>query len=387
MAIRFVEASSASAAEPFEEAQLPLIGVLKLLREMLPWRSRLNPELSGLLPMEVTGLCHAAWEAVGKRAVKEGLPSPFSGFVVVRQLVLELAMDYVGEFCLSRGLRREMGLLDLEGIWRDVPAAIPEAEEPEPAAGDGAGACSLVRTPRSSDLLPYRLALLAKLLRRAAEAASQEKPAGFRYWPSDGSWMDLFELLHCPLRQRFVVAERAHQEEEAASEGGVSSPLISALLDHDDLLFAALTDLQCACVTLLTHPPALHARMFPPETDVAEAEAVLRGFQRAAFPPRLFAALLEAVDEELFLDYLISNETAALEYVTRTAKFLVWYLKGRGDEREGESEEEKKAVAEAGPFVVALGARLKGQVDRGLFPYDISPLLERVRKLREALGG
>lgn len=355
----------ASAAAPAEERELPLIGLLKLIREMLPWRSRLMPMLALGLCKEVKGLCRAAWEATGKGAVSDCLPSPFSGYVVARQLALELAMEYVGEVCASP---RDIAY-DFNALWRDVPIVIPEAEELEPSGDDDEGACSLVRKPRSSDLLPYRLAFLAKLLRRVAEAAANDD--GLLLWPLNGTWMELLSLVRC-----FMTAGRSHE-------------LISALVNHDDLLMGTLLDLQCACVALLTNPPTLIPRMFPPEVDIDEAQAALRGFQRTAFPPLVFLSLLQAVDEELFLDYLISNETSALEYLTRAVKFLVWHLGSNRDGqggKEGEGEQ-NEAVAKAAAFLVALGARLQGLVDRNLFPYDIRPLLERVRELREALDG
>lgn len=392
-AIRYVE-DPASVTAPAEERELPLIGILKLLRQMLPLRSRLVWDLARYLCLEVMGLCRATWEAAGKGAVSEGLPSPFSGYVVARQLALELAMEYVGEACASRRIG-DMEMYNFNALWQDVPVVILEAEESEPSTSndDYGGVCSLVRKPRSSDLLPYRLAFLAKLLRRVVETACETR--GVLGWPLSSAWWDLLSLVKCPLRVRFMTAGRSHEkecgDEEEVSSGGVSSPLISALLDHDDLLFGTLTDLQCACVALLTNPPTLRPRMFPPdEVDIDEAQAALREFQWTTFPPVVFASLLQAVDEELFIDYLISNETSALEYVTRAVKFLVWHLGRRmrdGREGEGGEGEPNEAVAEAAAFLVGLGARLQGMVDRNLFPYDISPLLERVRELREALDG
>lgn len=390
MAICYVE-DPASAAAPAEERELPLICLLKLHREVLPWRSRLIPDLALGLCMDVTGVFHKAWEAAGKGAVSEGLPSPFSGYVVARQLALELATEYVGEVCASRRIG-DKEMYSLDALWRDVPAVIPEAEEPDPSGDDDGGTCSLVRKPRSSDLLPYRLAFLAKLLRRVAETACATK--GVLGWPRNPALWDLLSLVRCPLRVRFMTAGLSHEEEggdeEEVRTGVVSSPLISALFDHDDLLLGTLNDLQCACVALLTDPTPLRPHMFPPnEIDIDEAKAALRAFQRTTFPPLVFASLLQAVDEEVFLDYLISNETSALEYVTRAVKFLVWHLGSKLDGQEGEEGEgeQNEAVAEAAAFLVALGARLQGLLDRDLFPYDIRPLLERVRELRGALNG
>lgn len=71
---------------------------------------------------------------------------------------------------------------------------------------------------------------------------------------------------------------------------------------------------------------------------------------------------------------------------TSAVKFLVWRRRQRTNEATGQRQkEDEEVVLEVETFLVGLGDRLQSLVRRGLFPYDISPLLERLRELRAAM--
>jgi hypothetical protein len=380
------EASAGCSSEEEEEAlELALTWVLKLGQELLGRRcSCLTMEL----PNALAAFCQEAWAATGRRAVSWGLHASCSGLVTARRHTLELGLalcevevevetDDAGDGAAAAALSWDGLALLTRCLLEEPPADIAEAaEEQDEESSDDAERCSLMLTPHSRDLLPYRLALLGKTLWRVGERALAAAKSGAAA-DAARAWERLAALLRCPLRLQYMAA--------APGAGGdhgraVSSPLVAALLDHDDLLLGTLNDLQRLTIALLT-AAGPHASPLPHGGD-PEEHALLAGFVQAMSPPVLFASLLEVVDEGLLLEYLVSNETRALEYVMRSAKFLLWCC---GRQRQGAEEGgaiDPAVVVEVGEFLVGLGERLRALASRRLFPYDIKPLLERLGELR-----
>lgn len=294
------------------DVELALAWILKLGRE-LHRSSHFAAAEAPVTPDSLAALCREAWVMAGRRAVARGLPASCSGMVAARQQILELALTLLEaeEGDEDASLSWTGLVLVSQGLVEGDPADIPEEAETEPGPptrDDGEATCSLVREPRSTDLLPYRLALLAACLRRVGELAQSDSGEG----SGNGAWARLTALLRCPLRMCYMAGRKEEEEEE---EGSLSSPLVAALLTHDDLLLTALNDLQRLGIALLTTRSTAAAAALTGRSG--HDAALLRDFIRANSPIVLLAGLLEVVDQELLLEYLVSNETRALEYCMR----------------------------------------------------------------------
>ena len=112
------------------------------------------------------------------------------------------------------------------------------------------------------------------------------------------------------------------------------------------------------------------------------------------------------------VDFLVSSETCALEYMTRLARYLIWRLdpplhsphaSAAARLTEGprvaslpsmtledppdltRDDTGRSEVLVAVGFVLQVADRIEAMRSQGLLPFDLTPLLSRVRQLRAAV--
>lgn len=370
-----------------EEAELPLVWLIKLgrvLRRSYQEDDEDNGEREEnemqKLEIILLQMCHAA-----HRATRGGVESRREAL----QLALEMLNDLQVEGTEAQKKRTILILTSLTSVCC-YENSDKEGGEEHPASSS----CSLVRKPQLSDLWPHRLYLWSRLLKLAEE----EKGWIFKVeWPVPGMLEGkLIDESHvCWFH--FLDGEKGRRL------------LMERLVDHDDILMGVLNNL------VVIH--CIFSNAFSSGQRSCSCDDPLFLIVPGTEPQLLLATFLELLPEEsaeqVFLDFLISNETCALEYLLRLTKYMVACQDRQQrdkqkqqseieEEQQGEREEgggtgsttttsripmtipppSASASAAVTEFLFALGQRLQGMQSASLFPYDITPLLTRIQQLQ-----
>jgi len=418
-------------AEEEEDVELPLVWVVKVglvLRRSYYEVEEDDEEQEQVVEEEVERdlantlllLCQACWGTIERVGI---------GGVEARRQVLELALallrevegDAQNDDHKEDGEEREKAEKEvIEGLMTLVCCATAhlnstrkrqrddeeeeEAETPSrraAAAAAAVAACSLVRPLRESDLFNTRMALWTKLTRRvvqrrngAATAAAGAATASAAKDSSSTSSAEeweflLLRLLQSPLCQaHFGVPQAGGEGGGGGGEQGHEREsqrrllLVEQLAEDDSKLMGVLHDLLLIHWGLRMHPLSSNerGRFLPP-------------FLAASDPPALLSALLEKLPdgsaEQLFLDFLLSNETCALEYMVRITKFIAWRQHNQHQrpqqqqqQQQQVQEQEQQQIVRA--FLQRLCQRLESLAKKHLLLFDPSALLARLQQLQEA---
>ncbi len=332
------------------ERELPLVWVVKLARALKrsyeeedeedQEAGAVEAEKRRVVEAQMLTLCQACW-IISTKGVE------------CRREILGLALDLLRD--VDQEEKQETTVL------RALASLCSHEDDNDTADGTVQGSpssapsrCSLVRPAQANELWPHRLALWSTLARRVVERGSED---------ADSSPY-LALLMQTPL-------SRAHFLR--GPEGGTKL-LVERLADQDDLLVSVLHDL------LVVH---WGLRMLPPPRTAADkglSSSLLPAFLLGTDPSALFSCLLErlpnASAEQVFLEFLVSNETCALLYLTRLAKFIAWQQQ---QQQQGTCNSPHTEAVTA--FLLGLGQRVQSMASKNLFPYDAAPLLARLQQL------
>jgi len=141
-----------------------------------------------------------------------------------------------------------------------------------------------------------------------------------------------------------------------------------------ELLLKRFSTDDAAFVDILILVLDLHALLGMPErTGMTDWVRSLQKFAKLLCPVYIFNLFLKTnpADHELVLDWLVSNETRALEFVLKLIKYAC----------------RKPSLLSESDNLLCCFSELKSELSslqvKGMFPYNCSPLLQKIENLQK----